>query len=71
MPKQAKGKPAKRKKGLHVKIRFPKAVWSTKKGKELEKHLNDLVPVLVKGLTERTGDEALANFNFCKARGTP
>jgi hypothetical protein len=73
MPKQPKGKPGrgKQSKGTLVKIHFPNAEWSPKKGKELGKHLKDLAPELVNGLRERTGNEDLAKFNMFKESGGP
>jgi hypothetical protein len=71
MPKQTKRKPGrgKQSKGTLVKIHFPDAEWSPKKGAALDKHLKELVPELVKGLKERTGNENLANFNTFKESG--
>ena len=73
MPKQAKGKPGKGKqgRGTQVRIHFPNAEWSPKKGAELEKHLKELAPELVNGLRERTGNEDLAKFNMFKEAGRP
>ena len=73
MPKQAKAKPGKGRqgRGTQVRIHFPNAEWSPKKGKELEKHLKDLAPELVKGLKEKTGNEDLAKFNMFKEAGRP
>jgi hypothetical protein len=72
MPEQAKGKPGKGKqgKGTLVKIHFPDAEWSPKKGAALNKHLKELVPELVKGLKERTGNENLAKFHTFKESGS-
>ena len=71
MPKKAKGKPSKGKpvKGIRVGVHFPNAEPSSKNKAELHKHLKDLAPELVKGLRERTGNEALAKFNMFKEGG--
>src|SRR5215831_1116096 len=68
MPKQAKRKPGKGKKGkgIRVGVHFPKAEWSKERGDELHKHLKELAPELVKGLREKTGHEDLAKFNMFK-----
>ena len=69
MPKQAKGKPSKGKKGIRVRVHFPNAEPSSKNKAELHKHLKELAPELVKGLRERTGNESLAKFNMFKEGG--
>jgi hypothetical protein len=73
MAKQAKGKPGKGKqaKGIRVGVNFPNAEPSPKNKAALAKHFKGLVPELVKGLRERTGNEDLAKFNMFKEAGGP